>query len=377
MSYLLDTLKQCADRLSRYSRLGQKIGEQNTKAGLIEPVIGALGWDVLDPEEVHREYRRRSTDNPVDYALLLMRTPRLFIEAKGLGENLDDPRWANQTISYATVAGVEWVALTDGVEWRIYNAHAPVPVEQKLFRTARITEDPQSAAELLALLSKDNMSGNRLQELWRSFFVDRQVHGALNDLFSDKEVSRELLDLLAKRVPDLQSADVRASLQRVRASFDFPGAGASSAPEARRPVASPSPTASPSARTFSGPSPSAQNASPRRKSQVGGDERRLRMADLMAAGRVLPGATIHADYMGQSHTAKVSPDGSIEYQGTKYQSLSAAGRAMKELVAGPGTPETTLATDGWGFWRAEDAVQGDIASLKMIRRRAAGSASGK
>ncbi|MET0236812.1 MAG: hypothetical protein ABW224_19340 [Kibdelosporangium sp.] len=48
-----------------------------------------------------------------------MRTPRLFIEAKGLGENLDDPRWANQTISYAAVAGVEWVALTDGAEWRI------------------------------------------------------------------------------------------------------------------------------------------------------------------------------------------------------------------------------------------------------------------
>ncbi|MFI1126241.1 hypothetical protein ACH4VS_34650 [Streptomyces hygroscopicus] len=79
----------------------------------------------------------------------------------------------------------------------------------------------------------------------------------------------------------------------------------------------------------------------------------------------------------RSHTAKVSPDGSIEYQGTKYQSLSAAGRAVKKLVAGPDAPESTLSTDGWGFWRAEDAVQGDIASLKMIRRRAAGSASDK
>jgi hypothetical protein len=48
------------------------------------------------PDEVHREYRRRPADNPVDYALLLSRTPRLFIEAKGLGENIDDPKWANQ-----------------------------------------------------------------------------------------------------------------------------------------------------------------------------------------------------------------------------------------------------------------------------------------
>jgi hypothetical protein len=88
---LLDTLKQCVERVDRYRRLGQRVGESNTKAGLIEPVIAALGWDVLDPDEVHREYRRRSPDNPVDYALLLSRTPRLFIEAKGLGEHIDDP----------------------------------------------------------------------------------------------------------------------------------------------------------------------------------------------------------------------------------------------------------------------------------------------
>jgi hypothetical protein len=160
---LLDTLKQCVERLDRYRRPSQRVGESNTKAGLIEPIIAALGWDVLDPDEVHREYRRRPADNPVDYALLLSRTPRLFIEAKGLGENINDPKWANQTISYAAVAGVEWVALTDGAEWRVYNAHAPVPVEHKLFRAVRVAEDIDAAFELLALLSKDNMRDNRLR----------------------------------------------------------------------------------------------------------------------------------------------------------------------------------------------------------------------
>jgi hypothetical protein len=171
---LYDTIKDCVERLDRYTRQAQRIGEQNTKASLIEPVIKALGWDVLDPDEVHREYRRRSADNPVDYALLIMRTPRLFIEAKGLGENLDDPRWANQTISYAAVASVEWVALTDGSEWRIYNAHAPVPIEQKLFRSVRLAEDIDQAAEVLTLLGRDDLRDNRIQELWKSYFVDRR-----------------------------------------------------------------------------------------------------------------------------------------------------------------------------------------------------------
>jgi hypothetical protein len=219
---LLDTLKQCVERIDRYRRPSQRVGESNTKAGLIEPIIAALGWDVLDPDEVHREYRRRPADNPVDYALLLSRTPRLFIEAKGLGENINDPKWANQTISYAAVAGVEWVALTDGAEWRVYNAHAPVPVEQKLFRAVRVAEDLDAAFELLALLSKDNLRDNRLQELWRGFFVDRQVHAALDELFNTGEPARDLVALVAKRVPDLPRADIRASLVRARVAFDFP-----------------------------------------------------------------------------------------------------------------------------------------------------------
>lgn len=58
MDDLLDTLKQCVDRLVRYRSLGRRVGEQNTKAGLIEPVIAALGWDVLDrPDDQLRSSR--------------------------------------------------------------------------------------------------------------------------------------------------------------------------------------------------------------------------------------------------------------------------------------------------------------------------------
>jgi predicted type IV restriction endonuclease len=54
---LLDTLKQCVERLDRYRRPSQRVGESQHQAGLIEPIIATLGWDVLDPDEVHREYR--------------------------------------------------------------------------------------------------------------------------------------------------------------------------------------------------------------------------------------------------------------------------------------------------------------------------------
>ncbi|WP_084579905.1 hypothetical protein [Kutzneria sp. 744] len=365
---LYDTLKQCVEWLERHGRQAHRIGEQNTKASLIEPVISALEWDILDPDEVHREYRRRTTDNPVDYALLIMRTPRLFIEAKGLGENLDDPRWANQTISYAAVAGVEWVALTDGAEWRIYNAHAPVPVEQKLFRSVRLVEDVDEAVDVLALLSKNDMRDNRIQDLWKGYFVDRQVRGALADLFGGQEPPRELVSLIVKQVPNLSRAEVRASLMRARATFDFPA----TAPL----VTSNSPlNAGQAVRSGrSGPSDLTGSRSPKAPSartKVSAAERALTVADLIDAGLLSTRRPLTAEWRREQRQAELLSDGSLRFNGQNYKSLSSAGEAVKMDIAGLDLKESTRATDGWEFWTAPDPTSGEPERLKELRRRLA------
>lgn len=152
MGTLLDSITGVAAKARKFTDRG--IGEQNTKASLIEPVLEALGWDIRDPDEVHREFRPTGKDSPVDYALKLMRKPRLFVEAKGLGETLTDRRWIAQVLGYATVAGVEWCVLTDGDEWRFYNASAPIEAEEKMFCRVRLTETAApDAAKALSLLS--------------------------------------------------------------------------------------------------------------------------------------------------------------------------------------------------------------------------------
>jgi hypothetical protein len=118
LALLKQTLKRASEKIRRFQDRG--MGEQNTKASLIVPILDALGWDVRDPDEVHHEFKPTSRDRPVDYALCLNRTPRLLIEAKGLGESPNDRKWIAQTISYAAVAGVEWCVLTDGNEFRFY-----------------------------------------------------------------------------------------------------------------------------------------------------------------------------------------------------------------------------------------------------------------
>src|SRR5262249_46228001 len=159
---------------------GRTLGEQNTKASLIEPVLEALGWDIRDPDEAHREFRPTGKDSPVDYALKLNRTPRLFVEAKGLGETLADRKWIAQVLSYAAVAGVEWCVLTDGDEYRFYNAAALVDAEEKLFCQVRLSNSqPGEALKTLGLISRNNLEENVIDVLWSAHFVDRRVKETL------------------------------------------------------------------------------------------------------------------------------------------------------------------------------------------------------
>src|SRR5262245_9655502 len=41
------------------------LGEQNTKASLIDPILEALGWDIRDPDEVQREFKPTSKIAPL------------------------------------------------------------------------------------------------------------------------------------------------------------------------------------------------------------------------------------------------------------------------------------------------------------------------
>ncbi|GAA0431735.1 hypothetical protein Aca07nite_18590 [Actinoplanes capillaceus] len=365
---LRDVVKQCAERLERFQRNPHRLGEQNTKASLISPIIEALGWDLRDPDEVSHEYRRKGTDNPVDYALLLLHTPRLFIEAKGLGENLDVPRWANQTIAYATAAGVEWVALTDGMQWRIYNAHAPVPIEQKLFRAVRI-DDPERAVELLSLLSKDNMRDRRIDELWKSFFVDRQVHAELTSMFSGTEPAAELVALLDRRLPRLTTDEIRTSLIRARATFEFPtpvGQPVLLSGTAENPPPRPTITTPPAL-----PSNDKPAVGRRARQAVTSQERLIKVTDMIATERLRPGTALHGDYRGITHYGELLADGQVRYNGQIHSTLSAAGRAVKLQVLGHDATEAKIATDGFSFWHTTDAVSGDVVSIKEIRRRTA------
>jgi hypothetical protein len=72
---------------------------------------------------------------------------------------------------------VRWCVLTNGDEYRIYNAHAAVDVDQKMFRSVRASDAANASyvIDTLHLLSKQQMQGRLLDELWKVHFIDGNV----------------------------------------------------------------------------------------------------------------------------------------------------------------------------------------------------------
>lgn len=345
--------KVLSDVRARIKKHGgsRRINEENTKATLIEPVLRAIGWDVEDLDEVVREYKFKRQDKPVDYALLELRVPRLLIEAKALKEDLNDRKWIAQIIGYAAVAGIEWAVLTNGDEYRVYNAHAPVHVDEKLFRRVQISEPGSGVAETLQLLSKQRLSENRLQAMWRSHFVDGRVRTAIEELFSS-EGSGSLARLVAKATTDLSSREIQESITRCRVSLSFP------VPEDAKPTAVAAPK---------------KKAASRRKEPAVRTNRPssdISLRNLIDAGLLRPRATLARRYKGHALTATLNADGTVVFGDEAYASPSQAGAAARASVIGVREGGRLPATNGWTFWRvktAEGEVELDVLRAKLDR----------
>jgi hypothetical protein len=362
MSELARVLEEVRKRLVAYR--SRELNEQDTKTALIDPVLRALGWHVGDLEEVSQEYKLKPQDKPVDYAFFLVRTPKLFLEAKARGQNLGDRKWAGQIMGYAAVAGVKWTVITNGDEYRIYNACVDVPVDEKMFRAVKISDGTSAAEETLELLSKERIRDNDIEVLWKAHFVDRQVRLAL-ELLITAETDFSLIRLLKKKVTELSPKDIRASLTRLRVHFDFPIE--SEPPRARK------------GETSVERSKAARKAGDtRRKPQAVSETKRLRrakpfvgvtLADVIAAGLLKAPLKLAVHYKGHNLEADLLPDGTVTFQGKNYPSCSTAAELARGTITG-----RPMHTNGWVFWKYRDeggkVVLLDTARQEYLKRNA-------
>lgn len=346
---LLRAIKEMAAKAARYRE--KRLGEQDTKASLVAPILEALGWDTRDPEQVRHEYRTDAKDNPVDYAMLLMNQPRLMVEAKGLGESLADRKWVGQILGYAAVAGVVWCVLTDGDEYQIYNSHAPVDASEKLLcrvRLSAVTVD--EAAEVLDLLSRRNLEDNSLDALWKAQFVDRKVLKVLDDLFRGPD--KQLVRLIRRMEPGVTPREILDSLRRLTVRIEQPPIRFTGRPAKR---ATPNALTTPATRRSKPAKPSGHHG-PRKKPAA----YPVNLSDLIGAGLLPAPVRLFRKSLGKVLEAVVEPDGRVSFAGTTYDTCSTAAAHARGSITG-----RPMSTNGWAFWQVERG--GRTMTLEEVR----------
>ena len=192
--------------------------EQATREVAVNPIIGELGWDTLNPEEVAREFS--VLGGKVDYCLRTPTRDLVLIEVKRAGVDLDEHE--KQLLRYAFDEGVPLGALTNGLAWWLYLPRAEGSWTQRRFsRIDLLEQDSASVASVLHRFRNHDglVNGSALQEAQREFDSqerDRRLRAALHEswlrMLSDPEslLRAELSETaheISGHVPDKQMLD--------------------------------------------------------------------------------------------------------------------------------------------------------------------------
>ncbi len=224
--------------------------EANTRALLIDPMLSALGWDPSDLDQVEREVKVFE-GTFLDYALKVDGAARLYVEAKGVSENLDDKKFIAQTINYANNDGVVWCVLTNGLRYRVYKTNEPETMDRKLLFEVELANGaapPADKANLLRLISRAAVTSGELDQFGDRVFTDGRVRKALSELGSDPP--QAVLDAVAGKLghPAVPVDALRRSLARV---LDAPAGASGTEPASKgHPAGPPEPPSVPKGQEY-------------------------------------------------------------------------------------------------------------------------------
>jgi predicted type IV restriction endonuclease len=109
------------------SARARDVNESDTVLLTTDLLAYFFGYDKYS--EITSEHAIRGTY--CDLAIKIEGELRLLIEVKAIGLELKDAH-VKQVVDYAANQGVEWVALTNTITWRVYRIHFGKPIDNEL-----------------------------------------------------------------------------------------------------------------------------------------------------------------------------------------------------------------------------------------------------
>ena len=159
--------KRISEELKRFqpiidSARARDINESDTVTIVTDILQGVLGYDKYS--EITSEHAIRGTY--CDLAVKIDGDLTFLVEVKAVGHELKD-QFIKQAIDYASNQGVEWVALTNGHTWRVYQVSFGKPIDFELILDLDLLRiNPKKEEEIagLFLLSKEGWQKSRMEE---------------------------------------------------------------------------------------------------------------------------------------------------------------------------------------------------------------------
>lgn len=176
------------------------LNESDTVSIITDILADVFGFDKY--VEVTSELAIRGTY--CDIAVKLGEKFEYLIECKAIGIDLKEAH-IRQATSYGANKGIEWVVLTNGVEWRVYKLKFEQPLSWDLiFSIDLTTANPRDAKtlELLYALTKEGVQKGAREEIYSKIqFINRFT---LATILQEEPVLKAIQKTLRNLVPEVK-----------------------------------------------------------------------------------------------------------------------------------------------------------------------------
>ena len=193
---LIDELNRISDGISQ--KIKSSTNEARTRSYLVDPFIGALGYNIFDPTEVVPEYTAdfgTKRGEKVDYAIMREGKPIILIEAKSAKTSLSI--WqASQLFRYYATTEARFGILTNGVKYQFYtDLEERNKMDKQPFLIIDLLNLDERLVKELEGFTKANFDAERILSSAKELKLTPEIRRRLANEY--QQPSRDLVKLLA------------------------------------------------------------------------------------------------------------------------------------------------------------------------------------
>lgn len=186
--------------------------EADTVMYITRFLTDVLGYDLF--KDITKEFQIK--ERFCDVAVKVNGAVRFLIEVKSMALALSD-RHIEQAENYASRSGIQWVVLTNGLNWRLYHlTFDSNGIEHDLaFECALGTDiDLEESWECLSLLSHESVSKGQLADFWEHKKA-LSTSSLLRTLFTEEVLGSLRRELNRKASVRVDLEDIGNALRRL------------------------------------------------------------------------------------------------------------------------------------------------------------------